>query len=236
MLGVSPRRGQGRGRRARPAALPLPRRHQRPRPARADDEHHQRRRARRQLRRPAGVHDRAGRRGRRFSEALRWGAETFHTLKALLHEQGPQHRARRRGRLRARPAGSNEEALDPRRGHREGRLQAGRATSRSRSTPPPASSTATATYQLAGEGRTLDAAGLAEYYAELCDQYPIVSIEDGMAENDWDGWVALTDALGDRVQLVGDDLFVTNPERLRARASSAASPTRSSSRSTRSAR
>jgi enolase len=69
-------------------------------------------------------------------------------------------------------------------------------------------------YKLEGEGRTLDSAGMVKLYAELCKRYPIVSIEDGMAEDDWDGWKALTEELGDRVQLVGDDLFVTNPERL----------------------
>ena len=70
-------------------------------------------------------------------------------------------------------------------------------------------------YVLAGEGgRALSANDLVEFYAGLCSRYPIVSIEDGLAENDWDGWVALTERLGDRVQLVGDDLFVTNPKRL----------------------
>ncbi len=70
-------------------------------------------------------------------------------------------------------------------------------------------------YVLAGEGgKTYDAAGMVEWYAGLCDRYPIVSIEDGLAEDDWAGWAALTKALGNRVQLVGDDLFVTNPERL----------------------
>ena len=67
-------------------------------------------------------------------------------------------------------------------------------------------------YELAGEGRTLDADGMVRLYEELCGRYPIRSIEDGMAEDDWDGWQALTQALGDRVQLVGDDLFVTNPK------------------------
>jgi len=70
-------------------------------------------------------------------------------------------------------------------------------------------------YHLDGEGRTLDAAGMVEYWADLVERYPIVSIEDGMAEEDWDGWVMLTERLGERVQLVGDDLFVTNTERLR---------------------
>jgi len=70
------------------------------------------------------------------------------------------------------------------------------------------------TYDMAGEGKKLDAAGMVKFYEDLTSRYPIVSIEDGMAEDDWDGWKALTDAIGDRVQLVGDDLFVTNPSRL----------------------
>jgi enolase len=69
-------------------------------------------------------------------------------------------------------------------------------------------------YNLAGEGKTLDGAGMTAYYAELIDRYPIVSIEDGLAEDDWQGWAGLTAELGAKVQLVGDDLFVTNPERL----------------------
>jgi len=71
-------------------------------------------------------------------------------------------------------------------------------------------------YHLEGEGRTLSSADMVKYLEDLVNRYPIISIEDGMAEDDWDGWKALTDALGDRIQLVGDDLFVTNPERLRA--------------------
>ena len=69
-------------------------------------------------------------------------------------------------------------------------------------------------YHLEGEGKTLDSAGLVAYYEDLVRRYPIVSIEDGMAEDDWDGWAAITSTLGKRIQLVGDDLFVTNPERL----------------------
>jgi len=69
-------------------------------------------------------------------------------------------------------------------------------------------------YVLAGEGKTLDSAGMVQLYADLCRRYPIASIEDGMAEDDWQGWKALTDELGAKVQLVGDDLFVTNTERL----------------------
>jgi len=69
-------------------------------------------------------------------------------------------------------------------------------------------------YVLAGEGKTLDAAGIVDYYADLCARYPILSVEDGCAEDDWEGWKMLTDRLGGSVQLVGDDLFVTNPARL----------------------
>lgn len=70
------------------------------------------------------------------------------------------------------------------------------------------------TYRLAGEDRDLDSAGMVEFLTDLSNRYPIISIEDGMDEDDWDGWKQLTDSIGDRVQLVGDDLFVTNPERL----------------------
>ncbi len=69
-------------------------------------------------------------------------------------------------------------------------------------------------YELEGEGKSLDASGMVDYLASLADRFPIVSIEDGLAEDDWDGWKHLTDVLGDRLTLVGDDLFVTNPERL----------------------
>ncbi len=69
-------------------------------------------------------------------------------------------------------------------------------------------------YELEGEGRTLDAGGMVDYYAELVSKYPIMSIEDGLAEDDWEGWKALTKAIGGKCQLVGDDLFVTNAERL----------------------
>ena len=106
-----PRRRQGRRRLRRPAAVPLPRRPERARPARADDEHPQRRRARRLQRRHPGVHDRADRR-RDLPEALRWGAEVYHALKGVLKERGPGHRPRRRGRLRPRTCRSNRAALD----------------------------------------------------------------------------------------------------------------------------
>ncbi|MDP9196690.1 MAG: phosphopyruvate hydratase, partial [Pseudomonadota bacterium] len=70
-------------------------------------------------------------------------------------------------------------------------------------------------YVLEGEGKTLTSDGMVKYWASLVKNYPIVSLEDGMAEDDWDGWKALTEAIGNKVQLVGDDLFVTNPERLK---------------------
>ena len=70
-------------------------------------------------------------------------------------------------------------------------------------------------YELAGEGKSLDSGAMVDYLAELCGRYPILSIEDGMSEDDWDGWKLLTERLGGTVQLVGDDLFVTNPRRLR---------------------
>ncbi len=70
-------------------------------------------------------------------------------------------------------------------------------------------------YELEGEGKSLDAAGMCDYYADLVSRYPIVSIEDGLDEDDWDGWKSLTEAIGSKVQLVGDDLFVTNPKRLK---------------------
>ncbi len=69
-------------------------------------------------------------------------------------------------------------------------------------------------YEMAGEGKSLDSAGHAEYLANLVSKYPVLSIEDGMDEDDWEGWQALTELLGEKVQLVGDDLFVTNPDRL----------------------
>ena len=90
-------------------------------------------------------------------------------------------------------------------------------------------------YRLDGEGKVLDSAGLVAYWTDLVDRYPIVSIEDGMAEDDWDGWALLTRELGSRVQLVGDDAFVTNPKRLRDGDRARASATRCWSRSTRSA-
>ncbi len=149
-----------------------------------------------------------------FSEALRWGVETYHTLKTILAERGLSTAVGDEGgfapnldsneqaiavlveaieRAGFRPAQDIAIALDPAMSElfRDGR------------------------YHLAGEGRVMDAAELTDWWADLVDRYPIVSIEDAMAEDDWDGWAALSSRLASRVQLVGDDLFVTNERRLR---------------------
>jgi enolase len=148
-----------------------------------------------------------------FSEALRWGTETYHVLKKLLHDKGLSTAVGDEGGFAPNLANNTEPvelliaaieqagftpgddiaiALDPATSevYRDG------------------------AYVLEGEGRTLSSEELADYWADLCDRFPIVSIEDGMHEEDWDGWKALTDRVGDRVQLVGDDLFVTNSSRL----------------------
>ena len=112
---------------------------------------------------------------------------------------------------------SNEAALELLiAGDRGGRLQAGQGHLSSRSTRRPASSTETARTCSSTRAARCRAAELVDYWARICDRYPLVSLEDGMAEDDWDGWKALTERLGERVQLVGDDLFVTNAERLGA--------------------
>ncbi len=148
-----------------------------------------------------------------FSEALRWGVETYHVLKQLLSERGLSTAVGDEGGF-APDLASNEDAV---------RVLV-EAVDRAGYTPgeqiaialDPATSEIfrEGRYDFAGEGRQLTAAELVEYWVDLCDRYPIVSIEDGMAEEDCDGWAMLTRALGDRVQLVGDDLFVTNEERL----------------------
>ena len=148
-----------------------------------------------------------------FSEALRWGTETYHALKVLLRERKLATALGDEGGF-APDLSSNEEAVVllveaiERAGYRPGEEIALALD---------VASTEffhDGVYELAGEGRTLTSPELADYFAHLCDRYPIVSVEDGMAEDDWDGWIALTERLGDRIQLVGDDLFVTNAERL----------------------
>jgi enolase len=148
-----------------------------------------------------------------FSECLRWGTETYHSLKRVLSERGLSTAIGDEGGF-APDLGSNEEALQL---LVEAIERAGYTPGEQIALAMDAASTEFyegGKYVLAGEGRTLEPAAMVEYLVDMTSRYPIVSIEDGMAEEDWDGWKALTDALGDRVQLVGDDLFVTNTERL----------------------
>jgi enolase len=146
-----------------------------------------------------------------FSEALRWGAETYHTLRSILAERGLS------------TAVGDEGGFAPDLPHNEDAVKllleaieaAGRVPGDEIALAlDPATSELwdDGSYVLVGEGRTLSPAELADYWVDLVDRYPIVSLEDGMAEEDWDGWAAHTKALGGRIQLVGDDIFVTNAE------------------------
>ena len=148
-----------------------------------------------------------------LAEAVRWGAEVFHTLRSLLAEAGHMTAVGDEGGFAPNLA-SNAEALDfivraiEKAGYRPGEeisLALDSAASEFCDD---------GVYTLAGEGRTLGAGEMADLYADLVARYPIVSIEDALDEDDWDGWVSLTQAIGDGTQLVGDDLFVTNPARL----------------------
>ncbi|TMQ48388.1 MAG: phosphopyruvate hydratase [Candidatus Eisenbacteria bacterium] len=149
-----------------------------------------------------------------FREALRWAAEVFHTLARVLKKRGLSTAVGDEGGF-APNLDSNEAALKAlveaidQAGYKPGEQIA-------LALDPAASEFyKDGAYVLAGEGgRRLGSAEMVDYYAGLCDRYPIVSIEDGLAEDDWDGWALLTRKLGARIQLVGDDLFVTNVERL----------------------
>jgi enolase len=142
-----------------------------------------------------------------FADGLRMGSETFHALKAVLHERGLSTGVGDEGGF-APDLGSSPEAIDAileaaeRAGHRDNVAIA----------LDPAASEFFADRLYRFEGREADGKGMCDFYGELSERYPIVSIEDGVAENDWDAWRALTERLGGRVQLVGDDVFVTNPE------------------------
>ncbi len=150
-----------------------------------------------------------------FAEALRWCAEIYHALKKVLHEAGLGGGVGDEGGF-APNFTTNEEPLKyiveacEKAGYKPG--------SDIMFAMDPASTefynAETGKYVLAGEGRELTSAEMVDYWEALVQKYPIISIEDGMAEEDWDGWKALTDRIGDKVQLVGDDLFVTNPKRL----------------------
>ncbi|MCL1627762.1 phosphopyruvate hydratase [Roseibaca sp. V10] len=146
-------------------------------------------------------------------DAVRMGAEVFHTLKKELHAAGLSTGIGDEGGF-APNLSSTRDALDfilkaiEKAGYKPGQdiyLALDCASTEYFKD---------GKYEMAGEGLSLTAAENVEYLAKLCDDYPIISIEDGCAEDDWDGWKLLTDRLGDRVQLVGDDLFVTNPARL----------------------
>ena len=145
-----------------------------------------------------------------FAEAMQIGVEVYHSLKELLHERGLSTAVGDEGGF-APDLASSEEAIEAildaaeRAGHRE----------RVAIALDPASTEFFADGVYRFENREADGAAMADFYAELADRYPIVSIEDGLAEDDWSAWRVLTERIGDRIQLVGDDLFVTNVERLR---------------------
>jgi enolase len=149
-----------------------------------------------------------------FREALRWSAETFHALKKILHDRHMSTAVGDEGGFA--PNLDNHEsairlileAIERAGFEPGGQIALGLDCAASEFYRD-------GQYHLAGEGLTLSASQFTDLLATWCDRYPIVSIEDGMAENDWTGWRGLTDALGDRIQLVGDDLFVTNTKILR---------------------
>ena len=146
-------------------------------------------------------------------EGLRMGAEVFHTLKKALHDAGHNTNVGDEGGF-APNLKSADEALGfvmraiEKAGYRPGE-QVMLAMD-----PAATEFFSKGKYQLEGEGKSLDPAGMVKFYEDLCARYPIVSIEDGMAEDDWDGWASITKSLGGKIQLVGDDLFVTNSKRL----------------------
>lgn len=148
-----------------------------------------------------------------FSQALRMGSETFHTLKKVLSEKGLNTAVGDEGGF-APNLSSNEEAIKV---IIEAIEKAGYVPGEDifiALDPAATEFYKDGKYHLKGEGLEYDSAGMVEYYVRLVEKYPIISIEDGMAEEDWDGWKMLTEALGEKIQLVGDDLFVTNTERL----------------------
>jgi enolase len=146
-----------------------------------------------------------------FADALRIAAETFHTLKSVLHERGLATGVGDEGGF-APDLPSSEAAIEAvleaaeRAGHRD---KIGLALD-----PAATEFFHDGSYVLAGEGRTLSGAEMVSFYEDMAARHPVLSIEDGVAEEDWDTWKALTDGLGGKIQLVGDDLFVTNVERL----------------------
>ncbi len=148
-----------------------------------------------------------------IADAVRMGAEVFHCLKARLKAKGLSVAIGDEGGF-APALKSSTEALDVIMEAIEGAGYKPGEDIALALDPAASEFFKDGRYVLGGEGRTLDADGLVSYWTSLVDSYPIVSIEDGMAEDDWQGWQAMTEALGTRIQLVGDDIFVTNPERL----------------------
>jgi len=149
-----------------------------------------------------------------FSECLRMGAEVFHALKRTLHERGLGTAVGDEGGF-APDLHSNEEALQMLvAGIQAAGFQPGEDVAIALD-PAASELYREGAYVLEHEGRTLTAGELSDYWADLAERYPIVSIEDGMDEEDWEGWRTLTERLGETVQLVGDDVFVTNTERLK---------------------
>jgi enolase len=149
-----------------------------------------------------------------FSECLRVGVEVFHALKRTLHERGLGTAVGDEGGF-APDLDSNEDALRMLIAGIEAAGYEPGADVAIALDPATSELYSDGAYVLEHEGRTLSAGELADYWAELAGRYPIVSIEDGMDEQDWEGWKTLTERIGGSVQLVGDDLFVTNTERLR---------------------
>jgi len=149
----------------------------------------------------------------RFSEGLQWGVETYHTLKSLLRAKGLSTAVGDEGGFAPNLA-NNEEAIEflvdaiTRAGFKPG-VDIAIALD-----PAMSELYKDSRYHMAGENKIFTNDELVEWWVSLVDKYPIVSIEDGMAQDDWDGWEALSSALGQRIQLVGDDLFVTNTKRL----------------------
>ncbi len=149
-----------------------------------------------------------------FSDAVRMGSETFHALKRTLHDRGLSTAVGDEGGF-APDLDSNEAALEALvRGIEAAGYRPGEDVAIALD-PATSELFEGGSYELRHEGRSLSAAELTGYWDDLAARYPLVSIEDGMDEEDWDGWRALTDRLGERLQLVGDDVFVTNTERLR---------------------
>jgi len=148
-----------------------------------------------------------------FAESLRMGAEIYHALKGVLKAKGLSTAVGDEGGF-APDLKSNEEAVAS---IVEAIKAAGYEPGKDAFIAMDAASSEfykDGKYVLAGEGKTMTSAELVDFYAGLCEKYPIISIEDGLSEDDWEGWAIITEKLGNKIQLVGDDLFVTNPERL----------------------